>query len=300
MTNPANDIVKQASQGSVAAIIQILNEKLADSKVRTRAMMNDKGVLQLLCEAATLEQLEATVLIDRIRQILESLAPRNIRRVNVNGRLVREQQLLWLDEIHRDPAAQLLWSQEITLKQPNLIERLQQEWQTRSDRSPMLSVRSPRKLREQRQFWRGGLIGGATVAALILIGWGLYSKFVFVPPAQTQAKATQALNPSADPVTAPASPIVRSPEQTASTPATPTTPADPFADAVRLAEQTAQAGKTARSPQEWQELAQRWQQASDLMASVPNTDGRYQTAQDRVNRYRENGKAALERADQAQ
>jgi hypothetical protein len=36
------------------------------------------------------------------------------------------------------------------------------------------------------------------------------------------------------------------------------------------------------------------------MASVPNTDGRYQTAQDRVNRYRENGKAALERADQAQ
>ena len=52
MVNSVNDIAKQARRGSVSAIIQILNEKLADSGVRTRAIFED-GILQLLCEAPT-------------------------------------------------------------------------------------------------------------------------------------------------------------------------------------------------------------------------------------------------------
>ena len=107
-----DDIFRQARQGSVAAIIQILNEKLADSGVRTRAVL-DHGVLQLLCEALSPEQLEQTPLVERIRQILQSISPRNIHRINVNSRLVREQQLMWLQEVQRDPDGQLLWSQEI-------------------------------------------------------------------------------------------------------------------------------------------------------------------------------------------
>jgi len=127
MTSTVNDIVKQANQGSVAAIIQVLNERLADSGVRTRAIFAD-GVLQVLCEAATPEQLEPSELIGQIRQTLEAIAPRNIRRVNINSRIVREQQLLWLDEISRDPENQLLWSQEITLNKANLLRHLLNEW----------------------------------------------------------------------------------------------------------------------------------------------------------------------------
>ncbi|MHC5826972.1 MAG: hypothetical protein ACYT04_66665, partial [Nostoc sp.] len=78
-----NDIAWQAHQGSVAAIIQLLNEKLAKSGVRTRAIFSD-GVLQLLCEAARVEQLEQSPVVEQIQQILESIAPRQIRRVNIN------------------------------------------------------------------------------------------------------------------------------------------------------------------------------------------------------------------------
>jgi hypothetical protein len=50
MADRINDIIWQARQGSVAAIIQVLNESLVLSGVRTRAVFAD-GVLQLLCEA---------------------------------------------------------------------------------------------------------------------------------------------------------------------------------------------------------------------------------------------------------
>jgi hypothetical protein len=70
MRDPMDDIARQAHQGSVAAIIQTLNEQLSDAGVRTRAVFAD-GVLQLLCEAASKEQLEQSVLVVKIRQILE-------------------------------------------------------------------------------------------------------------------------------------------------------------------------------------------------------------------------------------
>jgi len=108
MVAPVDNIAIQARQGSVAAIIQVLNEKLAEIGVRTRAVFTD-GVLQLLCEAPKVDQLEQSTLVERIRQILEGISPRYIRRVNINTRIVREQQLLWLEEISRDPENQLLW-----------------------------------------------------------------------------------------------------------------------------------------------------------------------------------------------
>ncbi|HEY9656945.1 MAG TPA: hypothetical protein V6C65_00670, partial [Allocoleopsis sp.] len=60
-----DDIARQARQGSVSAIIQILNEKLADSGVRTRAMFA-QGVLQLLCEAQRPDQLEQPTLVSQV------------------------------------------------------------------------------------------------------------------------------------------------------------------------------------------------------------------------------------------
>lgn len=280
-TNPANDIVRQASQGSVAAIIQVLNETLADSGVRTRAMLAD-GVLQLLCEAATAEQLDSTTLVDRIRQILESLAPRQIRRVHINSRIVREQQLLWLDEISRDPGGQLLWSEDITLKQPNFLQRWFSDRQAERQPATTFMVRSPRQMRERRQFWRGGLVGGGTVAALLLLGWIVYSR---TSPAPTALQTTNAVSPREVNTSISAPPIASKPSS------------DPFATAVRLAEQASREGQIAKSAAEWRTLADRWQQASDLMAAVPSSDGRYKTAQDRISLYRENSQAARQKAE---
>ncbi|MBL1174313.1 MAG: hypothetical protein FWK01_04225 [Pantanalinema sp. GBBB05] len=295
MTNPANDIVKQAKQGSVAAIIQVLNDKLADSGVRTRAIFAD-GVLQLLCEAPTTEQLESSTLIERVRQILEAIAPRNIRRVNINSRIVREQQLLWLEEISRDPENQLLWSKEITLKKPGLFKQLADEWRSwRAEGYSVPSQASPRQLREQRQFWRG-ITGGALVSCLVLAGgWWVYSRFS-APPNQpepdTVAKASSSTtDPAASQVS---SPSVPKPNVTT------TDSPDPFAKAVTLATQASDEGQVAKSSAEWLSLAARWQEASDWMAKVPSSDTRHQLAQDRVAQYREKSEVALQEAKRIQ
>jgi hypothetical protein len=285
MVDPMDDIARQARQGSVAAVIQILNEKLADSGVRTRAIFAE-GILQLLCEASKVEQLEQSILVDRVRQILENISPRNIRRVNINSRIVREQQLLWLDEINRDPENQLLWSEEISLRQPNPLKRFFEDLKIGKETKAALPTTSPRVAKEKRQFWRG-IVGGVSLSVLLLlVGWVVYDWL--------QGKSEQASEPEPSPTVVP-DPVV-SPSPVATLPAG----QDPFVQAVRIAEQAAQDGQSAQSSADWLELATRWQRASDLMSQVPAEDGRYTTARDRINVYRQNSEAALRRAQSQQ
>jgi hypothetical protein len=306
-----DDIVRQARQGSVSAIIQVLNEKLAGSGIRTRAMFA-QGVLQLLCEGAKPDQLEQPVIVPQVRQILESLQPRHIRKANINCRVVREQQLLWLEEINRDPDNQLLWSEEITLRQPGFFQRLTQDAKDRRQEASRtdLSKSPPKRLeREKKVFWRG-LIGGASLSLfLLLLGWATYGWISPKLAGQSSAPGTgtpKAATP--DPIAnqpkpanpKPTSAATASPDssQSPATPSSsPTSPkADPFAEAVRLAEGTVTAGQAAQTPAEWLEVATRWQRASDLMSQISASDSRYVTAQDRVNQYRQNSETALKRA----
>jgi hypothetical protein len=264
MADPMDDIAKQARQGSVAAIIQVLNEKLAEAGVRTRAILAE-GILQLLCEAGTAEQLEQSVLVAQIRQILEAIAPRNIRRVNINSRLVREQQLLWLEEISREPE-NLLWSEQIILNKPGLLKQLAED--LKSPKPPKAKPPLPKStnvLRENRQF-RRGIIGGASLSLfLLLVGWAISHWLGTQPNNSTTEQKSQVTQKAT----------------------TPPPTSDPFAEAVRLAEKTSVAGQTAQTSAQWLDIAAKWQQASDLMATVPSTDGRYKTAQNRRVLYRQ-------------
>jgi hypothetical protein len=287
MVDPINDIIRQARQGSVSAIIQVLNEKLAGSGIRTRAMFA-QGILQLLCEAAKPEQLDQPIVVPQVQQILESLQPRNVRRVNINSRIVREQQLLWLDEIHRDPENQLLWSKEILLKQPHLFHRLLQDWKDQSQDAlgNDLPKAPPKRLaREKRVFWRG-LVGGASLSVfLLLLGWAL-SNWIR-PKWIGQQSLPQVGSSSAKPVSP--SPTTALSNRVAAQP-------DAFAEAVRLAESTVTVGSNARTSAEWLDVASRWQKASDLMSKISPEDPRYAVAQDRVSVYRQNSESALQQA----
>lgn len=305
MTNSVNDIFQQASQGSVAAIIQVLNECLSDCGVRTRAIF-ENGVLQLLCEAATSEQLDVSTLPERIRKILEAIAPRSVRRVNINSRIVREQQLLWLEEINRDPDGQVLWSKEIVLKQPNTLKRLTRDWQqyrVNAFQAGLFKSSAP-KPKARHQLLRGGLIGGATVALLGAGAWTAYTKLAPSEPAETAAiapssrpPATPKVIPSVAPLAKIAAPSPTKPKQAVtSTVPTPTKSSDSFTQAVRLAENASALGRTATSAAKWLEIAARWRQASDLMAAVPNTDPRYAIARDRLSVYLRNSEMALQKA----
>ena len=270
--DPVNDIFRQAHQGSVAAIIQVLNDKLADSGVRTRAIFAN-GILQLLCEASTREQLEQTMLTDRVQKILEAIEPRSVRRVNINSRIVREQQLLWLEEINRDPDGQVLWSKEIVLKRKNPLKRLLTDW--RNDRIESFDrprTVSPHLMREQNQF-KKGIVGGLAVsAALLLAGWGVYmwqEGRSSTAPAKNSTSIQSASGVNLD--------------------------QDNFATAVRLAERASEIGKTAQTPEQWRNLADTWGKASKLMGSVPASDKRYAIALDRTALYRRYQESALEK-----
>ncbi|MGD1853428.1 MAG: hypothetical protein ACFB2W_04190 [Leptolyngbyaceae cyanobacterium] len=268
-----NDVFGQAQDGSVAAIIQILNDRLANSGIRTRAVFVD-SVLQLLCEAPTDKQLEKAVVVEDIRTILEGIAPRRIRRVKINSRLVQEQQLLWFEEINRDPDGQLLWAEMIVLKQPHWYKRIARDLRRPKFRGQMPEGASKSDLRQRKSFL-SGIIGGLSVA-LLLSGVGIWA-------------VRQRLN-------APAPAAATSPQTAEQLPLPESY--DSFARAVRIAEKAAKDGLTAENAADWLALAARWQQASDLMAEVPVSDERHQIAQDRVNAYKANSESLLQKARQ--
>ena len=286
VTNPANDIRKQAHQGSVAAIIQVLNQELSDVGVRTRAVY-DGGVLQLLCEGDTPAQLNQETLPDRIKQILELLAPRGVRRVNINSRIVREQQLLWLDEINREPE-KLLWYKEVNLVRPNFLKTMMEDVQDSMSRSDQIGGPSARQQREKKQFWRGIFGGIGTTTALLLLGWGVFS--LINKPSETISTTTNSAKPSESKPPESKPPEPKPPESK------PTDNVEAFSTAVRLAEESAALGSKAQTVSDWQAIADKWGKASDLMAQVPSSDKNYTVAQDRTTRYKNNQAAALVKA----
>ena len=279
MSSTINDVNLQARQGSIAAIIQLLNNHFAESGIRTRAVQ-DHGVLQLLVEAPTADQLEQKAVVSEVQQVLESVSPRGISKVNINGRIVQEQQLLWLEDIKRDPKRNLLWFERVTLRRPNPLVRFWQD--LNQPRQPQLFTESPASSpASQVAFWRG-LVGGASlVLLLLLVGW------------TTKEWLRHGLNldfPSRDE-------DLSSPQARPGEPGSPSPQEDPFVMAVRIAQACVEDGRSTATAAEWLELAVRWQRAADLMAQVPASDARYAVAQDRIAVYTANKQRALEEAE---
>lgn len=277
-----DDIDFQARQGSVAAIIQKLNDHFVEDSIRTRAIQ-DNGILQLLVEAPTADRLPKDDIVEQVRYVLESISPRGITRVNINSRLVKEQQLLWLDEIKRDPENSLLWREPITLKRPNALVRFWQDLRAPRQRNPYLDDVPRKKSPSSRlAFWRGIIGGASLVLLLLMVGWATKDWLgLNLNLGGTQVQTDEA-EAEAEPTAA------ASPDQ------------DPFVMAVRIAQQSVEDGRVAETPAEWLDLAVRWQRASDLMAEVPPEDDRYEVAQDRIQSYATNKAQALEEAERLQ
>jgi hypothetical protein len=294
MVDPIDEISIQARQGSVAAIIQVLNENLAECGVRTRAILTD-GVLQLLCEATNVSQLEESTLVGCIQRILESLSPRYIRRVKINARIIQEHQLLWLEAISHDPENQLLWSKEIILARLSFLKRFAQEIgdiQTQRLKPSLPKAASSSLMLEQQQF-QWGIIGGLGLSLfLMVVGVTLYYWL------NSQSSETIQTKSESVPYSIPSSPSPSIP--TATPTATPTSAVlskEKFAEAVRLAQQASDSGKIAQSREEWLAIATKWQEASALMAEVTPDYSRYDTAVNRAELYRQYGEEAQQEAD---
>ncbi|MGB7248212.1 MAG: hypothetical protein WBC73_04670 [Phormidesmis sp.] len=305
MINPANEAFGQARQGSVAAIIQILNERLADEGIRTRAVVSD-NMLQLLCEAATAEQLEKSAVVERVRQILENINPQRIKKVKINSRIVKEEQLLWLEEINRDPEKALLWSEIITLKQPFFIRRWIRDRHLKPAGPIFKDISAPERTSTPLAIKIFGAVGLALL--LLGIGWIVKGNLVRIRPVadstlpeNTELPEERSSENTAEPAvrpesSAPAAEAVITEQSDAPVDAT----SNAFVEAVRIAEQAAIDGQAASSAAEWLALAARWQEASDLMSEVPTDNEQYAIAQDRLKAYKANSEAALQQATSAE
>jgi len=300
MVDRINDIAWQAHQGSVAAIIQLLNEKLAKSGVRTRAIFSD-GVLQLLCEAARVEQLEQSPVVEQIQEILESIAPRHIRLVNINSRIVREQQLLWLKEIDSDRDNQLLWSQEITLIQPNIVKQLIKDFteaQAELGKPNFFKTPVSRPLvlinqEKHKNKPKTRILVAAGLSSLLLLSWVVYAQLGNKLKNLMQLETSKSLttqNTNDKKAQTPSGAANNSLSDSSD---------DPFAISVRIANLASASGKTAITSTQWLEIAAKWQRASDLMSTVPQKHSRYQEAKIRTQLYKKYSEAAQKEADKS-
>lgn len=307
MSTPATETFGQARQGSVAAIIQVLNERLADSGIRTRAVVAD-GMLQLLCEAASPDRLEKTAVVEEVRQILENISPQHIKKVKINSRIVKEEQLLWLEEINKDPENALLWSEVITLKQPFFVQRWIRDRQIKPTSPLFRDITEPD---DNQDGFSAKLLGGIGIIALILAtGWIFREDITEIQQAQTDLEQSEDQATPADlpPLPAEDRSADTTPPTTASAAETITASqpdgaaeeseasVEAFAEAVRIAEQASADGKSATTAAEWLDLAARWQKAADLMDQVPPGSEQYAIAKDRVEAYSANSQTALGRA----
>lgn len=278
--DPSDDIFEQAASGSVAAIVQVLNQRLAERGVRTRAMV-DAGWLQLLCESVQRSALDRDTLIVQVREILEDIDPAKIRRVQINSRLAREQQLLWLDDIRRQPK-QLLWSEPIRLRRSNPLRRLWKTYGQQRQRRVMPIARSRPSLPSRRSSGLGrGIAIGLVIALLAGLAYRQWSTLGWVISDDQPSTAPNSSTPSTD-----------------GSAAKPAPNADPFAAAVTLATQAAIDGQTATSASDWLDLSARWQRAAELMDQIPKDDPRYKTASERSVLYRQNSAIAQQQAAQ--
>ncbi len=286
MTNQTNDIFMQARRGSVAAIISILNEQLATLDVRIRAIFSD-GVLQVLCEASQVQQLEKSNLVEEVKQTLEEISPRNIQQVKINSRIIQEQKLLWLEDITKDPENKLLWSQEITLTRPNIFKQIANNWQTNKPKTtkiPLSKTVYSMGMPKPNQFQPDVI--GIFFLSLLMLTLGI--------------QINRWLNLSRiDKITASENTVSQSPSPTnkKSVEDTQAKSKAAFTQAVRLAQKAVADGKIAQSQEEWIAIAKTWQKASELMASVAPSYSRYDVAVNRTELYQKNSEIAKKEAE---
>lgn len=280
------NLAQQARQGSISAIIQILNERLAEQNIRTRAVL-EKGKFQLLCEGEKIEDLEETTIIPQLKTILEEISPITFHKVVIFCRIAKEQQLLWLEELERNPK-DLLWTREIKLSRLNLIQKLiKKEPKTRQQKKRELFLENISRQQDPitSSFSVKWIIGGVTSVSLLVIIVLIYQK-IQQWKQETTIVATPTPTTSVTPITPPTVPLPPTPKSE-----------NPFYDAVKTAMSASQEGQSAKTSQDWLNLAKKWQKASELMKQVPKDHPKYSIAVDRVTQYAQKSQEAQQKAE---
>lgn len=274
-----DNITQLAHQGSIKAIMQILNQQLRDAGINTKIASGDHGVLEILCEAGHPENLDKQRIVDCIQRSLDQIAPRTFRKVHIQSRLTNDTQALWVSTLSQKERRKLIWSEDICINRISLFQKALKSLGIQSLAKPSAKKSKRAKLKNNVDQWLKGdrqiwVIMGAIAA--VSVGWAARDWALLKTQVQLQATTNPAQNVPRDPGSI--------------------LDFDAFNQSVRLATQAANGGKTATTYGEWLDLANRWQQASDLMKRIPQDHPRYTEAQERILSYRQNSEVALAKA----
>ncbi|MGB2924202.1 MAG: hypothetical protein WBB82_02775 [Limnothrix sp.] len=274
------NITQRAQQGSIKAIMQILNQQLRDVGVSTRVVLGVNGILEILCEAGHPENLDKGKIVDCIQRNLDHLSPRTFQKVHIQSCLTNNTQSLWVATLSQKERRKLLWSEHISIHHQTFFQRVSKSLGLEASAKKLAKAARLRKDQASlNRIWQGDrrvwLVVGAIAAASM--GWMMRDWSLLKAQQQTQI-------------------INENTETQSQNSATTPTDFDAFNQSVRLATQAAAGGQNATTYSEWVDLANRWQQASDLMKLVPQAHPRYTEAQERVLSYRQNSEVALAKA----
>ncbi|AFY38052.1 hypothetical protein Lepto7376_1718 [[Leptolyngbya] sp. PCC 7376] len=282
-------LTRLAHQGNVKAIMEILNKQLQEAGVNTRVALGANGILEILCEAGHPENLDKKIIVRRIQHSLDQLSPRPFRQVHIQSCLTNDVQSLWVSTLSCDARRKLLWSENIQIQHRPWLNRLLRRWgikppkrflkfKRRRARLNSSQVSNSSKSAEQQTSPlvtfspQQQLIMGAI--AIGFIGWFSHDWWELKMQVQQNTSTVTSVTQNKE---------IGTNDQNI----------EPFNQAVRLANQAVEEGQSATTYGEWLDLANRWQQASELMELVAPNHPRYAEAQERVLSYRQNSEVAL-------
>lgn len=272
--------------------MEVLNEQLQDTGVSTRVALGANGILEILCEAGHPENLDKRVIVSRIQRSLDQLSPRPFRQVHIQSCLTNDVQSLWVSTLSFEARRKLLWSEKIQIRHLSWVKRMLRSWEIKlpkskpQKRSTKFKLAAPpvaatsaaeRKMPSLSFSPQSKLVLGAIAAGFC--GWLSHDWW--------QLKTQVSPNISGSATVTQTSTSGSSGSDLSF---------EPFNQAVRLAIQAANGGQSATTYGEWLDLANRWQQASELMKLVAPNHPRYAEAQERVLSYRQNSELALAKA----
>lgn len=259
MTEP--NFQELAKQGNPAAIASLLHQHLPSPNTTVTTQIED-GCLEVLLEGDPVpDRFEC---VDFVRNELATLEPESIHRVKVDGRKTGDSHSAWSQEFGLEVGSysMLTFPEEFNSNvpppsNPTPLSNYKQEIE-----SPALKIENDRRLRFT--FIVVGLVT-AILAVSIAVFAGKMTGLIAIPGENDKNE-------------------------------TPEPKLDPFREAVNKAISASKLVQSAKTEADWNEAASQWQEAIDLMHTVPQSHPNHQLAQKKAVEYEKNLKYAQDSA----
>ncbi len=278
MTQP--NILELAKQGDANAIAYVINHLLKDKGITVKALFKGSCLLVLLESFQVPDQQSSVV---SIRTVMRQLEVKSIKSVRIYGKLMGQNSAVWKKFLDLTPQADSASTESPSLTYKDEVKEPKQ--QASSLESPQSGHRSktarwPALFPEPSSWFRPLIIVPIAFLGAILIVFGFSGVLLSLIKNNPLTITSQTLSPEAS-TPADVTPIPVTSQ-------TPSSQSDPFRLAVNKAMSAANLTQSAKSKQDWNLVANQWQEAIALMKTIPASSPNYAVAQKKVGEYQKN------------